>query len=323
MDKKDLKTLYELSEGARESRNVLARRVGISREVLDYRVKKLEKEGVITGFQARINISNFVYGGYILLIQSLDLTKENEEKVLKKIEKNGNTQYIGRVGGGYDFIIGFTVKDISGLSEYVSFINSVFSHNKSKLTFLTMVKELKDSFKNIFLETEQKNDLVSMPEIKEKIEIDSIDKKILQHLGKDCTVPSWDIAEKSKISEVAIRKRIKKLVDKKIILGFRTMINLTKLGYEPNFIFLKMNIKDKETEDSLIDFFQKNRKITYITKLIGEQDYVITVLSKSNLELNDFIKKLRNKFKGIIIGVENYPLFEMIYHTQLAEGFLE
>mgnify|MGYP001573032634 CR=1 FL=1 len=323
MDKKDTKILYEISENARDSRNVLARRVGVSREVLDYRIKKLKEEGIITGFQARISISNFVYGGYILLIQSLDLTKESEDKILKKIENNGNTQYIGRLGGGYDFIIGFTVKDLFGLSDYVNFINSVFSNHKSKLTFLTMVKEFKDSFKNIFSESEQTNDFVSMSFVKEKLEIDSIDKKILQAFGKDCSVPSWGIAEKCKITEVAIRKRIKKLIDKKIILGFRTMLNLTKLGYEPNFIFIKLNIKDKESEKSLVDFFKKNKNITYATKLIGEQDYAITVLSKSNMELNNFILDLRNKFKGMVVGVENYPLFEMIYHTQLAEGFLE
>jgi len=323
MDKKNLRILYEVSENARESHNVLARRIGVSREVLDYRIKKLKEEGIITGFQARINISNFVYGGYILLIQSLDLTKENEEKILEKIKENGNTQYIGRIGGGYDFIIGFTVADISGLSDYVGFINSIFSHHKSKLTFFTMVKEYKDSSRDIFSETEHTNNLVSMPFVKEKLEIDSIDKKVLQYLGKDCSVSSWEIAEKCKISEVAIRKRIQKLISKKIILGFRTMINLTKLGYEPNFLFIKLNIKDKAAEDMLVSFFQKNKKITYSTKLIGEHDYIITVLSKSNLELNNFIKDLRNNFKGIIIGVENYPLFEMLYHTQLAKELLK
>lgn len=322
MNKKDLKTLYEISENARESKNVLAKRIGISREVLDYKLKKLKKEKIIKGFQARINISNFIYGGYILLISSINLTEEQEKKILKKIQTNGNTQYIGRLGGGYDFIVGFTIKNISGLSDYISFINSIFSSNNSKTTFLTMIEEFKDSFKSIFLETGEKNNLVSMINIQEKLEIDSIDKKILLHLGKDCTIPSWKIAEKCNISEVAIRKRIKKLVNKKIILGFRTMVDLTKLGYEPNFLFIKTNSHNKKYEEDLINFFHKNKTITYATKLIGRQDYVITVLSKSTLELNNFIKKLKNKFKETIISVESYPLFEMIYHTQLAEGFL-
>ncbi len=321
MDSKDKRMLYELSENARESRNMLAKKVRVSREVLDYNIKKLQKQGIIQGFQARINISNFVYGGYILLIQSLGLNKETENNLLVKIKDKGNTQYIGRLGGGYDYIIGFTVKDLLDLSDYVAFINSAFSNKKSKMTFLTMVREFKDSFKSVFSVKDELNNLVSMPCIKEKIKTDKIDNLILEKLGSDCTIPSWKIADICKITDVAIRKRIKRLIERKIILGFRTMVDLTKLGYEPNFLFLKLNVKNKTDEEELIKYFQKNKEITYVTKLIGQYDYCITFLSKGNLELNEFIKNLRGRFKDIV-SVESFHLFEMIYHTQLAKGFL-
>ncbi len=113
------------------------------------------------------------------------------------------------------------------------------------------------------------------------------------------------------------------LITNKIILGFRTMIDPTKLGYEANFLFLKTNIKNKETNQQLQDFLQKNKQITYATKLIGEYNYVITVLTKNNFELNEFIKSIKQKFSGTIIGIESAPLFEMPYHTQLAKEFLE
>ena len=88
MDELDRKLLYEMSENADESKNKITKKLRCSREVLDYRIKKLQNEGIITGFQARVNISNFIYGGYILLIQSLGLNNESEKKVLNKLKSN-------------------------------------------------------------------------------------------------------------------------------------------------------------------------------------------------------------------------------------------
>jgi hypothetical protein len=40
------------------------------------------------------------------------------------------------------------------------------------------------------------NEIVSMPEIKEKVKIDEIDKDIILELGKDSNIPSWKISDK-------------------------------------------------------------------------------------------------------------------------------
>ena len=132
INEEDRKIIYEISEDARESHNKLAKKLYISREVFDYRLKKLQEKGIITNYQARINISNFIYGGYIILIQTISLTKESEKKVLEKVKQNTKTQYIGRLGGDYDFIIGFNVKNINELSEYIEDINNIFGSYKLK-----------------------------------------------------------------------------------------------------------------------------------------------------------------------------------------------
>src|SRR3989338_10009924 len=139
MDELDRKLLYEISENAGEPRNKVAKKLRCSREVVDYRLKKLQKEGIITGFQARINISNFIYGGYIFLIQSSGLDSKSEEKVINKLKANKKIHYLGKLGGEYDFMIGFTIKKLSELSETINEINSAFGRGKSAQTLLTMV----------------------------------------------------------------------------------------------------------------------------------------------------------------------------------------
>ena len=62
-----------------------------------------------------------------------------------------------------------------------------------------------------------------------KIKLDKIDKQILQILAKKADTPTTDISQYIKLTPEAIRRRIKNLESKKIILGYRTMINPLKL----------------------------------------------------------------------------------------------
>ena len=323
MDELDRKILYEISENADDSKKKIAKKLRCSREVLDYRLKKLQKEGIIKGYQARINVANFIYGGYIFLIQSVGLKKESEKRIIDKLKTIKKIQYIGKLGGEYDFIIGFTIKKLNELSKTIDELNLTFGKNKINHTIFIMVEELKDSFKTIFSKVDEKNDIISMPKIDEKKSVDEIDKKILLMLGKDGDIPSWEIAEKVNISDVAVRNRIKNLVEKKIILNFRTMVDLTKLDYQPYFLFIKTNPTNKEIEKNMINFSKRSKFITYSMKIAGRYDYIFTISVENNKKLKEIIYELKENFSSLITEINIFTLFEMVYHTQLAENFLE
>ena len=55
MDKKDLRILSELDADARQSNNQIGRKIGLSKEVVKYRIDKLTKDGVILRFHTVIN----------------------------------------------------------------------------------------------------------------------------------------------------------------------------------------------------------------------------------------------------------------------------
>jgi len=50
LDLKDRKILYYLDINSRQSNSDIAKKVGLSKEVVNYRIKRLEKEGIIKGY---------------------------------------------------------------------------------------------------------------------------------------------------------------------------------------------------------------------------------------------------------------------------------
>ena len=319
MEAIDKKILYELSENARASKNAIASKLNISREVLLYRINRLKKSGLIIGICPRINISNFIYMSYIYMIKSLG---NNSEEIETKIRNHVNTFYFGKLGWRYNYVIRFNVRNLNELYSYMDFINEVFGKVKIEAVILTMLTEVKDSFKQIFSDTQEINNIITRPRISKKEEIDEKDANILSILIKNGEAKYSEISEKIKMSEVAVKKRIKNLENKKIILGYRTFVDINKLELNKFYIFLKTNIAGINEEKKLQTYLQLDSKCTYASKLLGEFDYVATFLCIDNEQLKIEMTKIKENFIDTILEITAYPLLEIICHKQTPADFI-
>ena len=67
MDKlnlKDKKILYELEKNARVTISDIAKKVGLSKQLVSYKIKRLEEERIIEGYHAIIDTSKLGYTTY-------------------------------------------------------------------------------------------------------------------------------------------------------------------------------------------------------------------------------------------------------------------
>ena len=76
-------------------------------------------------------------------------------------------------------------------------------------------------------------------------------------------------------------------------------------------------------EEALVKFSKTEKNTTYSMKVAGRYDYVFTISVENNNQLKDFVYDLKEKFSEIVTEITIFPLFEMSYHAQLAENFLE
>ena len=79
-----------------------------------------------------------------------------------------------------------------------------------------------------------------MSESFKRADLDTLDKQILGILQEDAKISLREIKEKINLSETAIRERIKKMKDEKVIQKYMTLIDCRHLGYR------EMMLKEKE-----------------------------------------------------------------------------
>jgi Lrp/AsnC family leucine-responsive transcriptional regulator len=140
LDNLDRKILTHLMEDGRITWAQLASEGGLSAPSITERVRKLERQGVIEGYGARVNAETVGYG--LLAFVAVGLTDPNHyAEMLRRAEVTPEIQEYHIVAGDYDYLLKIRCRDSKHLErllrEEVRSIAGV-ARTKSTIVMLTM-----------------------------------------------------------------------------------------------------------------------------------------------------------------------------------------
>ncbi|RCU52430.1 MULTISPECIES: leucine-responsive transcriptional regulator Lrp [Corallincola] len=121
LDRTDRNILRELQQDARVSNVELARRVGLSATPCHERVKRLERDGYIRGYQA--DLDPFKLGSTLLVFVEITLNREAPdlfEKFNRAVMSLDVLQECHLVSGDFDYLLKARVTDMSEYRRLMS-----------------------------------------------------------------------------------------------------------------------------------------------------------------------------------------------------------
>lgn len=125
-----------------------------------------------------------------------------------------------------------------------------------------------------------------------KVKLDLKDKKILNLLCQNSRTPSTIISKKVALSRDAVSYRINNFIKNGVIQGYRTIIDISKLGYDSYHVFLQLNQPTKKVEDELIKKFKAYPFIRAILKFSGKYDFELAIIAKNIKEFDEIFDKI-------------------------------
>ena len=295
-DMKDRKILYELDMDARQPISQIAKKVGLGKETVNYRMKQLEKKGIIKGYYAALDISKLGYLFCRIFIRFQNISQKKEQEIINFCKKYYCIGWMYTIDGPWDLVLAIYPRDIREVEKFCD--NLMYKYGKFILNKTVSIATTIWHFKHKYL-YEKKDYSQAILGRESKIKIDEKDIELLRLLAKNARFPIIDLSEKLKLSPNAIKYRIKNLIQNKIIIAFRADININALGYEHYKVFLQLQNLDQEKLDNMIDFFRKNNNVIYITKPLGPADLEFEIILRNEKELHVFLRELRNNFSII------------------------
>jgi Lrp/AsnC family leucine-responsive transcriptional regulator len=153
--------------------------------------------------------------------------------------------------------------------------------------------------------------------------LDKKDKEIARILSDEGRLNLLRLSKQVRLSREGTRYRVQRLIDNKVILGFRAIINPPSLGYSHiTMVMLSLFGTDDKTENELLADLRKTPEVTDICRLLGRWDIMITVVSKDSFHFNDVFKEIRNKNSNVIKDFEINEILEEFKYEDYS-GIIE
>ena len=303
LDLKDKKLLYELDTNSRQTVQQLARKIGLSKDAVKYRMNRLKQEGIIKSFNAVIDTGKLGFISFRLFLRFYRLTLSKEQEILNFFLNNKNLVWMVRVEGAWDLNTWFLYKDIEGmntfwnnlLEKYDNYIDKKEFGIYTDITYFSRAYLLNLKNSSYSLRT------VSLPEYNN---LDKTDMAIITMLSGNARTSVVDIAKKAGVTPKTVIARMKQLKQNKIILGYRTEFDMERLGYQYYKVHISTFNLTAELGRKFKQFIHYHPNIIYYDKVLGGYDMEIEVQVENDQKLRALIEDMRKHFASIIKDYE-------------------
>ena len=146
LDKFDQAILHALGEGGRISIADLARRIGLSKTPTQARLRRLEKEGIITGYRALIDPIRL--GLDHVAFVEVKLTDTREEALAKfnaALAKVPEIEQAHLMASHFDYLLKVRTRSMSAYRAVLGEKISALPHVASTSTYVAMQAVIEDS----------------------------------------------------------------------------------------------------------------------------------------------------------------------------------
>ncbi len=305
LDVKDRKILYQLDLNSRQSLNTIGSNVRLTKTVVQYRIDRLIKTGIIKNFYTSIDFYKLGYINLGIYVNYQYYTPEIEKDIIEYFIHSKHAWFIANIQGKFDLIVLFS---ISNMNQFLSFWKKTltkyrFYIQSALFSFFTKSYYLPVSYLLEEPNTAERfeHELVDGGE---KVDIDNTDRAILERISLNSRKPIIEMAEELKTTSTTIANRIKKLEHMKVINGYRIHIDYLKLGLQ--LFNIHFNLRNYDKLYQILTYVKRNPYLISASEVIDHCDLSLNYHIKNFNELHHIIKDIYRKFPN---DIKNHMTF--------------
>jgi len=297
LDLKDRKILHQLDIDSRQSASQIGKKVGLNRDVVSNRIKKLQRKGIIENFYTVIDASRLGYISFRFYFVFQSVTTEEKQEIIDYFVNNKYTYFVGSLEGLYDLCVIMWVKNVMDFYSFYKKMLKKYGCFFKEINFCLYIRLI--HFRCSFLIDEPDDrEKFLITGGKNKVDIDDLDIQILKIIAANARIPTVEVAKKLDTTAMIVKYRINKLIKNGVIQGFKTNIDFLKLGYQNFKVDIYFN--DYKDIDKITKYIKSNPHLFYIDETAGHSDLEIEFYVETINSINQIMEDLTTRFPRMI-----------------------
>ncbi len=307
LDKIDRQIIFELGRNSRISETKLAKIINRSKSTAKYRIKQLEKKGILERFNVWIDPTKLGFQAFKLYMKIINRPKRKKE-FIEYVKNEKRLFWLGLGDGAFDIGVTFFGKDTKDFYEFEKEFLSKFRDIIISKKTGTVVDVFHTPLNFLVDKKDEKMNFMFYPI--ESNKLDSVEKQILDLLLVNSRRSLVELATATNTSVDVVKNRIKKMEKLKIINAYGLSFNYTKIGYEyfKTFIFLKHS---KTSEDKkLLEFAKTHPNVLRGVRMVGPWEMELEIMIENYENYVNLLNSIKEKFSDLIIDTETTIMSE-------------
>ncbi|MBI5391069.1 AsnC family transcriptional regulator [Candidatus Woesearchaeota archaeon] len=285
MDKLDLKIMVELMRNSRVPVTVLATKVKASREVVTYRMNKLEHDGIILAYVAEINPQHLGFVGAALF---LNLRAQGEKAFKQYLLASPSFSWVAELSGTWNFgmsVFGRTNEEVDAkVKELLTrFKADIIDHR------FTLHRSNRFFYEKYFGKMPATSQTLVNPH-----KLDAIDRIILQAMSLHARISCVDLAQQVTLSAVAVAHRIKDLETCGLLGKYSFFVDVQKLGLFQYSIFIQN--KNVDVRNKLLSYLSQHPSVSFISEYVSDPFLEFGLFVKDPYQVRGILQEIEQSF---------------------------
>jgi len=310
LDIKDRKILSIIDLEARTPASEIGDRIGLSKETVIYRMKRLEERGIVKRYTTLVDIGRLGYTGYAVFARLERIDEKKKGEILAYLESLPELYWIALVGGRFDIVFALMCRSAFRFNQLYYQILDRFGEQMSD-TAISMRTELRQNGRGYLLnEKKEKSRIPYFGKEPALEQLDDLDSRILSLLSNQARISVTEASDKLDIPASTVSLRIRGMEKRGMIQGYSAYIRSQTFGMQSYRLLLNLQKMDEKARRGLFAYAEENPKMILAIETVGEWNFEITLEVGSHEELQQEISKLRDRFSDNIRKLEFIIMFE-------------
>ncbi|MBN2101414.1 MAG: Lrp/AsnC family transcriptional regulator [Candidatus Aenigmarchaeota archaeon] len=315
-------TLRFLDVDARTKFTKVGKETRQSQQRVHYTVNSMLEASIIQNFYTLIDYAKLDVLNFRVYFKVSYAEEQKIEELIDFLIKEPHSAKIETCGGRYDLFCSFFAYNPSQFNKILRSIMEKFPAQLQNYMVLTTIVSRHFGRKYMF-DVRYPEDQLFVGGDREPENPDEIDIGILKELSQDARKNSVRIGKAVGISSKSVIERIRKLEKNGIILGFKPLLDLPKIGYKSAKISISYHNVSSEAEENLIEYLRFHNNVVFITKTLGEWNLEIDVEAENTAELRRIEIEIRQKFALLIKEIESIPIYHVYKRNYFPEFVIQ
>jgi Lrp/AsnC family leucine-responsive transcriptional regulator len=308
-----------LEQDSRQSFSSIGRSIRKSQQRVSYTVNSMMQKGLIQSFYTLIDYSKLNVLNFRVHFRVNYTRGKRFEELVDYLVKHEQTGWVAARGGKYDLVCTFFASNPSRFNKTWKGVLERFPEEIQDYNVMTTIVNL--YFGRKYLNSNQHPPKIIVGGDRTPEKLDGIDMRILRGLSESARANSVKLGQDLSLAPKTVIDRMRKLKRRKIILGFRSLISPSEMGWTSYLFFVKYHNVSSDVENAFLAYLKANPHVVRVVKTIGEWDTEAVIEVEDLTEMRRVEMEMRERFTALVKDIAAAPLYRT-YKNSFFPAFL-